>query len=279
MPTDFSANATHAAEYGYYLAKQMMADIILCNAITIPAEVPQAGVIVWPMEEIDMLQKDSDEELKKLYDHLIKHKKAEGFHPAVTMVNECGTLPDVVNNIINTQYADLVVMANHHSDGLSTLLLGNHTSKMINCATQPLLLVPGEVKFTPIKTIAFAIDLENAESDLEEVYKLIPLAKRLNAGILITHIHDEKYQTAALKKHMGDLLTELSSNANYAKISYRVVTSGNIEKGLTWLCEHAQIDMLAMHHRQHGFFDWITNSSHTQKMAGHLSIPLLVFTD
>jgi hypothetical protein len=38
FPTDFSENAKHAIRYGYYLSRQIKADIVLCNAVIIPAE-------------------------------------------------------------------------------------------------------------------------------------------------------------------------------------------------------------------------------------------------
>ncbi|MEO7216533.1 universal stress protein [Mucilaginibacter sp.] len=276
IPTDFSADATHAVDYGYFLAKQLRANIILCNVVTVPAELPQAGVIVWPMDESDVLLKDSADELAKLKTRLQVNDRFEGFKPVVTIVNECGLFLDVVNQIINTEFVDLVVMGDHHSDGLSTFMLGNHSKRMIDAATQILVIVPNNANANPVKKIAFAVDLENAQSDLSEVYKLIPLAKELDAEILIVHIQDEKHQTVRLKKWMDNFLTELSNKADYPNIYYRIVKSENIEKGLKWLCEHGQIDMLAMHHRQHGFFDSLINGSHTQNMAGKLSIPLMV---
>ena len=68
IPTDFSANAKHAVEYGYNLAKQIKANVMLCNAVIVPAEMPQAGFVIWPMEEYDVLMDDSADELKKLKD-------------------------------------------------------------------------------------------------------------------------------------------------------------------------------------------------------------------
>ncbi len=65
ISTDFSNIATHAAEYGYNLAKQIKADVILCNAVIVPAEIPQAGVVVWPMEEYSVLMEESAGELQK----------------------------------------------------------------------------------------------------------------------------------------------------------------------------------------------------------------------
>ena len=59
IATDFSANAAHAAKYGYAIASQIKADVVLCNAFIVPAEVPQAGMLVWPQLEYDELVESS----------------------------------------------------------------------------------------------------------------------------------------------------------------------------------------------------------------------------
>ena len=73
IATDFSDNAKHAAEYGYALATQFKADIVLCNAFIVPAEVPDARVGNLAgngvLEELD---KESKDELKGLKDFLLK---------------------------------------------------------------------------------------------------------------------------------------------------------------------------------------------------------------
>lgn len=276
VPTDFSANATHAADYAYLLAKQINADVILCNAVVIPAETPQAGLVSWPMEETDVLLKDSEEELKRLKAKLQQHDHSDKFRPAITFINEAGVVTDVVDRILNTQQIDLVIMGTHGNDSLGTFLLGNHSSKMIDNSLQSLLLVPPAAKFVPVKKIAFAIDLESAEKDLEELYKLIPLAKALHAEILIAHIQPENEPSADLKKWMDQFLTEISNKADYANIYYRIIAIEDTEKGLNWLCEHGQVDILAMLHHPHGFFDSLFNGSHTQRMASRITIPLLV---
>jgi len=90
VPTDFSANATHAAEYAYQLAGQLHAGLVLCNAVTVPAEAPQAGLLVWPMEETELLLIDSEEELKKLKAGMQQHDRSEQFRPAVTFIEKAG---------------------------------------------------------------------------------------------------------------------------------------------------------------------------------------------
>jgi nucleotide-binding universal stress UspA family protein len=273
--TDFSANAKHAAEYGFNLAKQIKANVILCNIFTIPAETPHSTMLVWPMDDADALEESSMEELKKVKIHLLQKHQGD-FEPIVHIMTEEGLVTDRVEDIVNANRIDMVVMGTHGASGLSTLLLGNHARNMIDNTTKPLLLVPHTAKQNSVKKIAYASDFNNKKEDLAAIYNLIVFAKALNAEILIIHIQEEKQPSASFKKWLDEFLIELSNKANYHNIYYRIEKRPNTEYGLDWLCEFGQVDMLAMLHRPQSFFKNLISGSHTKKMADHIKIPLLV---
>ncbi len=271
FPTDFSANAKHALNYGYNLAKQVKANMIICNAIIEPAEIPQAGLVSWPMEESDLLQDDSNSELKRLKEQMENKEETISFNPSITCISEAGTVTDMINRVGYQNDVGLVIIGTHGSSGLSTLLLGDHSREIIDEINKPLLLVPPVAKIKPVKKIAFATDFKDPVKDMEGIHILITLAKPLNAEILITNIFDED-------EHAADwLINELANKANYPHIYYRMVKAYHPVSGLDWLCEHGDIDMLAMVHRSHNFIDSLFRGSQTQKMANHIAIPLLVF--
>jgi nucleotide-binding universal stress UspA family protein len=271
FPTDFSANAKHALDYGYSLAKQVQANIIICNAIITPAEIPQAGFTSWPIEEYDLLEEDSKHELRRVKKHLKEKEQSVGFNPSITCVEQAGTVVSVVNGLSNYHEIGLVIIGTHGSGGLSTLLLGDHSRQLIDEINKPLLLVPPSAKIVPIKKIAFATDFKDPEEDLKCIYKLIELARPLNAEILVTSVFDTDQEDP--KK----LMNILSNTANYPLIYYRVVKAYRPQAGLDWVGEHSGVDILAMVHRNHNFIDSLFRGSQTQKMAEHIPIPLLVF--
>lgn len=279
ISTDFSDIATHAAEYGYNLAKQIKADMILCNAVIVPAEIPQAGVVVWPMEEYNILMEGSDNELKKLKEQLENDDSNGSFRPLIKIINETGIFTDVVNVIVADHKVDILIMGTHGTSGFSHFLLGDHSRKMIDCAIKPLLLIPPTAKIGPIKKIAFATDFKQPEEDLKAIYNLIPFVRPLNAEILLTHVYNEKQHTSEFQEWVRQFLVDISNKANYPHIYYRMIKNSNTESGLNWLCEHGEVDMLAMVHRQHNFFDDLLKGSHTKKMADQIAIPLMVIPE
>jgi len=276
IPTDFSSNATHAAEYGYQLAKQIKGNIILCNAFVVPVEMPQSSMVTWPMYEYDEIEQSCSNGVKALKVRLEKTNPG-GFQPAIKCINEAGALQDVISEMVPQHDIGLIVMGTHGASGLSGFILGNHSRQMIDNTTKPLLLVPPTAKVLPIKKIAFATSLEHIAKDLDAIFELITYAKLLNAEIFLAYVDDLKYHTRDFKKHMEYLLTDLSNITNYPLIYCRLVKSDNTESGLDWLCEHGQMDILAMVHRPHNLFDEIINGSHTKNMENHITKPLLVF--
>ncbi|HVS94238.1 MAG TPA: universal stress protein [Mucilaginibacter sp.] len=276
IATDFSANAKHAAEYGYALAAALKQEVVLCNAFVVPAEVPDSGMLVWPRYEYDELLKSSVQELE-LLDRYLKRKTGDtDFTPKTTCISEDGVLTLVVNAAVKQNDAELVVMGTHGNTGLSTLVLGNHTRKMIDETRCPLLLVPAEAKIAPIKKVALATDLREPERDLQAIFNLLPIFKKLDIELLIAHINTGENPTYKFKKYIENLLLELSNKADYPNIFYRVVDSDKAESGLDWLTRHGQVDILAMIHRKHSIIEQLLLGSHTQKMAKGITIPLLV---
>jgi nucleotide-binding universal stress UspA family protein len=238
---------------------------------------PEAGMIAWPMDEYDTLMDGSKESLHQLKKELEDTIQTDQFSPHITCISEDGLLTDVVNQIVGKQKIDLIVMATHGQDGLSGLIIGDHSHIMINGSNTPLLLVPPSALISDIKKIAFATDFKHPLGDLDHIYALIDLARLFNAEILLTHVYDDADTDHVFQKQIKLFLSELSNKANYPNIYYRIVKNRSTETGLSWLCRHGQIDMLAMVHRPHNFFDNLIRGSHTKKMASDINVPLLVY--
>jgi len=279
IATDFSGNARHAALYGYKLAQQLRANIILCNAFLVPSEMPEAGMVTWPMYEYDEIADDNATMLRKLKTELEESVESEIFKPFVHCKSEVGPFISVITDLVASENICLTVMGTHGNNGLSEFVLGNHSRRMINDTTVPLLLVPGRAKAGSIKKIAFATDFKQPQKDLESIYDLIRLIRPLNAELLITHIQDDKEADPDLKKQIDEFMTELSNKADYPAIYYRVVKDHKIENGLDWVYEHGHVDVLAMVHRRHNFFERLVPGSFTQKIARQITIPLLVIPE
>ncbi len=279
--TDFSANARHAAKYAFELAKKIKANLLLCNTFLVPADISMTGFSMWPQEEYTLLSDESKHELnllkKYLEDQPDTNPEIFGFHPNIDINHVDGSIGDAVLAMKSGTDIQLVVAGTHDKGGLGDFLPGNNVNNMIDNITFPLLLVPPSAVYKTLNKIAFATDLVDVNKDETALYQLINLARPLNAEILVTHIYNEKNSKLEFEKQIKTLLTAISNKADYPHIYSRILDEENPEKGLNWLCENGQVDMLAMVHQDHNLFERVFGSSHTQKMAERTCVPLLVF--
>lgn len=281
VPTDFSPAASNAARYAAHLAKLLKKDITLCNAMLIPMEAPAAGQVVWPLEDYESIKNNTTEQLRaeagKLNSRLGEQAAflPDEFHPAINYASEVGMVTDVIRNVFDEHNASVVVMGMSGAGGLERFFMGSNSRNLIAKATFPVLLIPPGFIFRQVKKIAFATTLD--QGDINVLHSLACFAKALDAEIQVNHISDIKYEHGE-DLHKADVfMSELSKKVSYPKVSYHHIKSIDVDHGLDWLHEHSQVDLLTMVHRPHAFFTNLFSGSHTQKLARHVTLPLLVF--
>lgn len=279
VPTDFSPSADNAARYALQLAKSLRTGIELCHAFTVPEEAPAAAQVAWPLEDYTTVKNHVTAELSRLTGNLEYEERAAStplsYHPLVNYTSEVGTVKDVIRNKVDTQRLNLVVMGMSGSGGLSRLFLGSNSRELIDVANFPVLLIPPQASFAPIKKIAFATTLD--PEDIDIIQALAGMARMFNAEILISHCTDEKYEQHEAAKKADAFLADVTDKARYDKICYRHIKSTGVNRGLDWLSEHGQADLLAMVHHPRHFLEKLLTGSHTLDIARHIPIPLLVF--
>src|SRR6185437_4004354 len=278
VPTDFSPAAENAALYALNLAKAINTGIKLFNAFKVPMETPLAAQVMWPLEDYDSLKDEVTDDLKRLAKKLSREAFSRGgsqpYRLPIEYSSEAGSVSEMVCEQAVAQRLGLVVMGMSGAGALSRLFLGSNSKELIDKATFPVLLVPPHAVFKGINKIAFASDL--SDDEIEVIHSLAGFAYKFNAEMLIAHVTDEKYEMAHQHK-VDSFLSDITGKINYPKIYYRHIKSLDVDHGLDWLTEHGQVDILAMVHKKHNWVEQIFEGSHTQKLAKHVEVPLLVF--
>ena len=273
LSTDFSTTGDHAVKYGYHLAQSIKANVILCHAFRIPAEVPQAGIIVWPMDSYEELSHENEEMLNRLGTTLRRSHKVGDFMPHIKLLNNTGTLRDVIQNVDNSEKADMIVTGTHYS-GFNSLLMGNHNKELINYLSKPLLLVPPGAKLKSPKKIAFASDFKHPDQDMKLILSLMPLIKILDAELYITHIQPTGQHTEH-QLWLSQFLTDIAKQAIYSNVFSKIISDDDLVSALKRLCNGREMDLLVMVHGRHGFFESLFKGSYTKKTAKNTKVPLL----
>ena len=280
IPTDFSASAKNAANYAMHLAKQMKANVKLCNVVMVPLEVPLAAHVSAPLITFESLEYEVEQELKRYVKKLKEKDELETapdtFHPSIEYAVGVGSVADAVTNFAANREVSLTVMGMSGAGGLGKFLIGSSSRAMVEATETPLLLIPDEARFMSIRKIAFATDL--SKTDIDIIHTLAGFARMFNAEILIVHISEEVPDDSIQQRNkINVFLNEVTNKVNYHKIYYQHVLDTEVDNGLEWLAEYGQMQMLAMVHRKHNVLHKLFRGSYTQRLKKRISIPLLVF--
>ncbi|GGE71131.1 nucleotide-binding universal stress UspA family protein [Pedobacter psychrotolerans] len=278
IATDFSAVSNQAADYACQFAAQLGADIKLIHALSVDADSPLQ--VIWPVEDEQTTIRRNDVLLnkvsEKLHTDLLESCKGEGYIPKITVRSALGPVGDVLRETVQSDNIGMVILGLSGNGDMKRLIKGSCSRDSIDFAEYPLMLIPKGTDFVPIKKIAFATDLNI--SDMETIQLLALFAGKLNAELLIVHVIINR-EDKLLPQRIDSFMSELKSKVTYNKMYYENVYQAKIEDGLNWLSNHGGTDMLAVIHRKHKLGADVLHNSHSQKMARHTHLPLMVIPE
>lgn len=132
-PTDFSALSGEGVRYACQLAKDVGAQVIVMNVII--------------LDETNTTTKGEIDEHKARLAEFIT--KAVAHHGADVNLREVVVVGQPYNAIVDCaeeEKVDLVVMSSHGRSGLSRMLIGSVTDRLLRAAKCPVLVVPSHGK-------------------------------------------------------------------------------------------------------------------------------------
>ncbi|HWV81660.1 MAG TPA: universal stress protein [Hyphomicrobiaceae bacterium] len=137
IPTDGSELADKAVDQGLALAKAVGSKVTIVRVTNVPAPMVYEGVVVaLPTEEIRA------EIAARVAEHFkALESKAAALGVAVETIHVEHDSPwEAIINTAKAKSADLIVMASHGRRGLSAVLLGSETQKVLTHSTIPVLV-------------------------------------------------------------------------------------------------------------------------------------------
>ncbi len=269
VPTDYSPTSKNAAVYAFQLAAELKAErIILYNAYQAPPILTEATIPIMPIMDIETLEDISKkgmihfkEGLTAVMNDAIKVEERTVF----------GTVVDGIEEICEETAIDMVVMGISGTSKLEEMIIGSTATSVLRHVITPVIVVPSEASFKPLKNVMFACDYKN-------VVKSVPLEKikglldSTGASLHVLNIYHEKGSFDA------DLLYEeelAHSILRQFSPQFHAVENESFIDGINQFVEEHQIDLIISIPKKHGFFDGLFKESHTKQMAFHSHVPLL----
>jgi nucleotide-binding universal stress UspA family protein len=136
VPTDFSENAQHAVDYATELAKKCSAKLHLLHTPVVPTYLLMDLSYSPGPEAVTRILNDAQEAL----DRQARSLAGSGVeHFAV--IRE-GTIHEVIRDYAKEHDVDLVVVGTHGRSGVSKLMYGSVTERVIKTVHTPIIVIP-----------------------------------------------------------------------------------------------------------------------------------------
>ena len=277
--TDFSKRAEQATKLALKIAKKSNSDVQLYHAFYVPQLLPAITEASPYYNDYRLIEEENLNRLQNFGNSVMAkmgEKKTEDKYPHLNYFNEPGTVGGNILDILHSKKNIwLIVMGNKsEKEGLlNDFIFGSNTYEVITRSDVPVLLVSEKSELHSIKTIAFASELD--EDDYIALHNLVTFATFFDAKIIVTHVCAHKLSIDEKVNHI-DIFNKFVKKVNYSNISYEDIRGEDVSSALAKFSKKEHIDMLAMQHKKHPFFERLFHHSITKDMLKYQTVPLLV---
>lgn len=165
--------------------------------------------------------------------------------------------------------AQLIVMGTTGDSSRIKKWFGSVSTKIMNDAKVPVLLVPEKAKYKGVEKVMFAFD--DITLDLSVLDDLVGFAGAFDAKIYLVHMQNESNPDPGFY-----LQEQLGKRYDTDKIELVSLHDSDVVLALSDFATQESIDVIAMATEQRTFFNRIFHDSVTKRMSMHSEIPLLV---
>ena len=265
IPVDFSATARNSAIYAAGLARYVNANkLVLFNAYSVPL----ATEMSWAVLQTEELKHSSEEGLKEFAAML---SGIIGPEISIETRPEFGFLAERIESVSNEVNADLIVMGITGGGKLEEVLIGSNTTHVINHTHVPVLIVPPEATWKPVRTIGWACDYKDVlkTTPADVIMKMID---EFHAKLIVVHNNTDP---KAFDPELFNNNVMVSEMFHKLTPEFVMVSNDHLSDAINEFTEKYNVDMLLAVPKKQSWIDSIFHRSSTKMLAFHSHVPLL----
>ena len=264
VPVNFSKNSNNAAHYAADLARTIGAALNLVHVFQTPmviSEVPMPEYALKEMRETNLsLLKDLAADLLKRTDGKIK----------VSIDMEIGAIDKKIESFCVYKKTFMVVMgASSHS--LQNTLNGSTTIRALRHLPYPLLVIPENAVFQPVKSIVVACDREDIDVGIPTFLSTLrEMTQLLGARLELLHVLTTGKEMAA------ETAGEYNSWKETAKTmapELHFIRQSKVEDGILDYLQNHEADWLMVFPKKHFVLEF--HNSHSRQIVLTCSLPVM----
>jgi nucleotide-binding universal stress UspA family protein len=266
VPTDFSETSKNAASYAAQMAAAIPgAKVILINV----SDKFTAGSDGSPLTET---KKDRRTILTQALAQMVDEIRGGANVEIEYVIEEGSSLVETLDRFVRHQGVNMIVMGITGASRLEQLFIGSNTLDMVDAGVCPVMIVPPNAKFKPIKNVLFASDFKEVDTTIpaEPVKSVLDLFR---ASLHIVNVDSEHYveitdeykaQRVKLEKILGSYTPEFYFIRQYDFLD-----------AVSQFTQDKNIDVIVTVPKEHSFLSGLFKTSHTKKLAYHSHVPII----
>ncbi len=269
VPSDFSETAANAFAYAQGMAKTLNGVIKVVHAYHPVVVDVDGGVYI--NHDLELQRR------KHLQDFVENaNKKWSGSTRDRPLVDQEFVTGPVVEQIVELCKIDsdaFVVVGSTGAGGALKKMFGSVTKGLARRCPNPVLVVPPECGYRCIRKLAYAFD--SIEVDRKVIAYLSQFAGAFNADLNLVHVVDDNGPSI----DAYELFDLWKQNYPKSRLALEEISGESIADSLQKYAEEQSIDVVAMTHRQRGFFQDLFHKSISGDLIGKATAPVLVMQE
>lgn len=263
MATDFSPIAENAALYAAELALAVNAELLLFHVYQAPVTIINVPIMV----DAEAIKKNAIKEITQLKTKLENHTNNL---LKVEVMESMGLFFSELERVCEDVKPYAVVMGSQGSSASERIFFGSETLRALKKLEWPLITIPPTAKFSGIKKIGLACDLESEMENtvIEKIKGFVQDFKAelhiINAGNVQEFKPDVVFESSVLERKLSDV-----------KPKFHFITADNREQGILSFAQENKIDLLLTLPQSHSFLERLISSSVSKKIIMQSLVPVL----
>lgn len=273
-PTDFSEQANHAVEAGYYLAKKFHADFHLLHVVESDTEIDfnRGGATgeegrgtndIYFLKLIDVTRKKMDE--------LVSTPGLQSIN--ITSDVKVGKPFKFIFEEINSGKHDLIVLGSKGVSGFKKILIGSNTEKVVRKSPIPVLAVKEYVQESNFKNIVYASTFNEDEHEL--ISRLSEIQKAFGSTLHLVRINTpNNFQTDWTTRRK---MREFVNRFKITDYTFNIYNDAIEEDGIIYFAEETDAGMIAMATHGRTGFAHLLSGSIAEDVVNHAKRPVYTY--
>lgn len=286
IPIDFSKYSMKACEFGFKLAKDMDADVVLLHVYFTPvyaASLPNGDIFNYQKQgfnkEAGIIHKQVEEKSNVLITEIDERIEA-GTLPAINYIMKLreGIPEEEIVRYTRRHSIDLIIMGTRGSSQKKADLIGSVTAEVIDRSETTMLVIPENNReykpFDTVKNIAFLTNFD--PRDIIALDDLLHREIKLNRCVLsLVHITDEHNRWDEIE--LGGIKEYLTKKYPELTVEYDIVRSDvDFAEALSGFVESKDIELITLTSYRRNLFARLFNPSIASRMVFQTDLPMLV---